>query len=154
MQFFSPAIEFLNQHNIPYSVVVHPEGLETLDDIAAFRGQRISQIVRSLLFRHSEKSFFLVLAQAGYQVDWKILRDILQVRRVTTATPDEVFRVTGYVIGAVSPFGLVQQIPIFVSKKILQEETISVGSGIPRVALILRVEHFLQALEQYNLVDI
>ncbi|MEJ5314532.1 MULTISPECIES: aminoacyl-tRNA deacylase [Anaerolinea] len=153
MQLTSAAIEYLRQKNIPFSTIIHPTNLTTLDEIARFRGQTISQIIRSLVFRYSDKDYVLVLAQAGNNVDWKTLRDTLGVRRITTATPDEVFRITGYITGSVSPFGLLQKIPVFVSRKILQEEIVSTGSGIPQVALVLLVKHFFQALEDYQLAD-
>ncbi len=154
MEFSSPAIEYLRQKHIPFTTIAHPPNLTTLDEIARFRGQKISQIVRSLVFRLSETDFILVLAQAGNNVDWRTLRDTLGVRRITTATPEEVFRITGYRVGSVSPFGLVQKIPVLVSRKILQEEIVSTGSGIPQVALVLLVNDFFRALEDYQFVDL
>lgn len=154
MSFTSPAIEFLRQKHIPFSILIQPDGLTTLDEIACVRGQRLTQIVRSLVFRHSDREFVLVLAQAGNKVDWKSLRAVLGLRRITMATPEEVLSITGYVIGAVSPFGLAQKLPVLVDQKILHEKVISTGSGIPNVALIIRVANLLKALEDYKLVDL
>lgn len=70
------------------------------------------------------------------------------------ATPEEVFQVTGYVVGAVSPFGLAQNLPVLVDQKILREEVVSTGSGILNVAIIIRVDNLLRALEDYQLVEV
>jgi len=154
MTFTSPAIEFLRQKDISFSLFVQPDGLTMLDEIARFRGQRVSQIVRSLVFRYSGKKYVLVLAQAGRNVDWKSLRAVLMVRRIAMATPEEVFQVTGYVVGAVSPFGLAQKLPVLVDQKILREEVVSMGSGILNVAIIIRVDNLLRALEDYQLIEV
>lgn len=154
MTFTSPAIEFLRQKDISFSLFVQPDGLTMLDEIARFRGQRVSQIVRSLVFRYSEKKYALVLAQAGRNVNWKSLRAVLRVRRIAMATPEEVFHVTGYVVGAVSPFGLAQNLPVLVDQKILREEVVSTGSGILNVAIIIRVDNLLRALDDYQLVEV
>ena len=79
----------------------------------------------------------MVLVAGPAQVAWKTLRQYLGQSRLTTATEEEVLAITGYPIGAVSPFGLPQPLPIYIDNSVLAEEEISIGSGVRGTTVIL-----------------
>ena len=89
----------------------------------------------------------MVLIAGPTQVSWPALRAYLGQSRLTTASQAEVLSMTGYQVGAVSPFGLPAPMPILIDKSVLQEEIISIGSGKRNVTLILKTEDMLKALE-------
>jgi prolyl-tRNA editing enzyme YbaK/EbsC (Cys-tRNA(Pro) deacylase) len=78
------------------------------------------------------------------------LRKHLGQSRLTLATPEEVLAVTGYQLGAVSPFGLPQPLPILVDESVFAQEEISLGSGVRGTAVILKTVDLLRALETYS----
>jgi prolyl-tRNA editing enzyme YbaK/EbsC (Cys-tRNA(Pro) deacylase) len=108
--------------------------------------QRPDQVVRSLLFRLSESDFVMVLVAGPAQIAWPKLRQYLGVRRITTATEQEVFQVTGYSIGAVSPFGPNMAIRILADANIFAPEEISLGSGERYTAIIINKDDLRKAL--------
>jgi len=124
-----------------------------LEQAAAERGQRPGQVVRSILFRLGEGAFCMVLAGGPRQVSWPALRRHLNQRRLTMATPEEVLQVTGYRIGAVSPFGLPQPFPMLVDRSVLAEEEVSLGSGVRGLALVMLSADLLRALPQAEVGD-
>jgi len=101
----TPASQYLESRGIPYHFFQHAGPVSSLEQAAEERGQRPGQVVRSILFRLEENRFCLVLAGGPGQVSWPALRKHFNLRRLTMATPEEVLAVTGYRIGAVSPFG-------------------------------------------------
>jgi prolyl-tRNA editing enzyme YbaK/EbsC (Cys-tRNA(Pro) deacylase) len=54
--------------------------------------------------------------------------------------------ITGYPIGAVSPFGLSNPVRVLVDQGVLEQEEISIGSGVRNTTVILRTEDLLTAL--------
>ena len=62
------------------------------------------------------------------------------------ASPDEVLAVTGYEIGAVSPFGLNVPLPVLVDESVFATEEVSIGSGERGVTVILSADALRQAL--------
>jgi prolyl-tRNA editing enzyme YbaK/EbsC (Cys-tRNA(Pro) deacylase) len=54
--------------------------------------------------------------------------------------------VTGYQIGAVSPFGLPQPLRVLVDESVLAQEEVSIGSGERGTTVILTVDALRQAL--------
>ena len=143
----TPVSEALAALQIPHHIFRHPGPVRSLEQAAAERSQQPEQVVRSLLFRVSAGQFLMVLMAGAQQVDWRALRGHLGQSRLTTASREEVLQVTGYEPGAVAPFGLPQALPVLVDESVLQPETLSIGSGVRGVAIILQRDDLLQALQ-------
>lgn len=150
----TPAEEELIRKAIPYRYFRHPGPVHSLEQAAAERGQQPEQVVRSLLFRISEDRFVLVLAAGPEQVDWRLLRRFLGENRLTTATTEEVQQKTGYVPGAVSPFGLPAPIRTLVDERVFQPDEVSLGSGERGSTLIMKSVDLKRALPPYETIQL
>lgn len=150
----SPVSAALEKLGIPHRVFRHKHPVESLEQAARERGQQPSQIVRSILFRVRDGEYALALVAGPHQVSWKTLRKILGRSRISMATEDEVLKVTGYCIGTVGPFGLQSPTRIVIDKSVIQENEISIGSGIRGVAVILKSEDLVKGLSDAEVVDL
>jgi prolyl-tRNA editing enzyme YbaK/EbsC (Cys-tRNA(Pro) deacylase) len=110
--------------------------------------------VRSILFRLSANEFVMVLVAGTYQIDWRALRRYLEQSRLTTASEEEVVLVTGYQLGAVSPFGLPAAMRVLVDQSVLLPEEISIGSGIRGTTVIMRSADMIRALGDMETIDV
>lgn len=146
--------QHLDQLHIPYTFFRHPGPVHSLEQAAAERGQQPEQVVRSILFRLASDDFLLVLVAGPRQIDWKALRRTLNQSRLTMAKPEEVLTVTGYEIGAVSPFGLPQPIRTLVDESVLAQAEVSIGSGVRSTTVILKTTDLMQALGDVEVVQL
>jgi Cys-tRNA(Pro) deacylase len=151
--FSTPVTRFLDERGIPYRFFRHQGEIHSLEQAAKERGQRPEQIIRSIVFRLSRGGFVLVLVAGQNQVSWPALRRHLGTSRISMATENEVKQVTGYPLGAVSPFGTTQQLSILMDRGILAEEEISVGSGVRYSTVIMQRQDFVNALGEVELGD-
>lgn len=149
-----PASIALEELGIPHKVFRHKNPVTSFEQAASDRGQRASQIVRSILFRIAEDEFIMVLVAGPVQISWKALRKHLGRSRITMATEDEVFAVTGYRVGTVSPFGLPHQLKVVIDPSVLGEEEISIGSGMRNTAIILKSADLYHALKDADVVSL
>lgn len=148
------AISILTDLQIPHRLFKHHTRPGSLEQAALLRGQMPEQVVRSILFRLSELGFVMALVSGLSQISWRNLRTYLGARRIALATSEEVLSITGYEIGAVSPFGLKQPIRILVDSNILKQDEISIGSGEHGLAIILNAADLLTALPKAEMVDL
>jgi len=146
MEPVSPAEEHLRRLGIPYRLFRHDHPVRSLEQAASERGMDADQIVRSLVFRLQDNSFILVLMPGAGQVAWGKLRHYLGVSRITTARSDEVFQVTGYRPGTVSPFGLATSLRLLADERLRLQNEISLGAGIRDAGLIMDSHDLLEAL--------
>ena len=147
----TPVTDALDEKKIPYRVFTHPGPIHSLEQAALERGQRAEQVVRSIVFRVSEGNFVMVLVAGDRQISWQALREYLQVKRMSMASPKEILEHTGYMTGAVSPFGLPGAMRILVDENVFQEEEISIGSGVRFTTVILRSQALKRGLEDIEI---
>jgi Cys-tRNA(Pro)/Cys-tRNA(Cys) deacylase len=149
-----PASIALEKLNIPHQVFRHETLVTSFEQAAADRNQKPEQVVRSILFQIRPEEFLMVLVAGPSQIDWKKLRQLVKRSRIRMATEAEVLGVTGYRVGTVSPFGLKKQVKILIDTSVLQEEEISIGSGIRNTAVIMKSEDLRRALEASEIVSL
>jgi len=142
----TPVTHALDAMGISYRVFTHPGQIHSLEQAAEERGQRPEQVVRSILFRLASDQFVMVLAPGSQQISWPALRQHLGVTRMSMASADEVLERTGYLHGAVSPFGLPAPIRILVDQGVFAEDEISIGSGVRNTTVIMQTADLRQAL--------
>ena len=149
-----PASIALEKLNIPHQVFRHEKPLTSFEQAAEERKQRPEQIVRSILFQVRPEEFLMVLVAGREQVDWRKLRQLIGRSRVRMATEEEVLEVTGYRVGTVSPFGLKNQVKVLIDESVLQEEEVSIGSGVRNIAIIIKSADLRQALGESEIVSL
>jgi prolyl-tRNA editing enzyme YbaK/EbsC (Cys-tRNA(Pro) deacylase) len=71
---------------------------------------------------------FIVLANTRLDVNGKA-RALMDVKKVSFAPADTTAEVTGMIMGGVTPFGLPDELPIFVDRAVLDEPWVVVGGG-------------------------
>ena len=149
-----PVSAALEKLGVAHKIFRHENTVTSFEQAANERGQRVSQVVRSILFRIAEDKFVMVLISGLAQVSWKIMRKYLGLSRITMATEDEVFAVTGYRVGTVSPFGLPHQLKVLIDPSVMGEKEISIGSGIRNTAIILKSADLHRALKDADVVSL
>ena len=151
----TPPVSFaLEKLNIPHRIFRHETPVDSFEKAASDRGQRTSQIVRTILFRVTEDEFAMALVAGPGQISWKLLRKILGKSRITMATEEEVLAVTGYRPGTVGPFGLLKPVRMLIEANLLKEEEVSIGSGMRDTAVIIKSADLLKALGDAEVVEL
>jgi Cys-tRNA(Pro)/Cys-tRNA(Cys) deacylase len=149
-----PASIALEGLGIPHRLFLHEGTVTSFEQAARERGQRESQVVRSILFQIRPEEFVMVLVAGPAQVDWKKFRQLVGRSRVRMATEDEVLEITGYRVGTVSPFGMARQVKVMIDESVLAEEEISIGSGVRNTAILMNSTDLRRALGNAEIVSL
>lgn len=154
MSAMTPVGRALQALDVPFQEFRHAGPVHSLEQAAEERDQRPEQVVRSILFRLAQDEYLMVLVGGPKQIDWKRLRAVLGQSRMTMAKPDEVRTVTGYEIGAVAPFALPRPIRVLLDESVMDEEIVSLGSGVRGTAVILTTADLARALGDVERVSV
>ena len=149
-----PASIALESLGVPHQVFRHTGAVNSLEQAAQERGERPEQVVRSIIFRLGEDQYLMALVAGPAQISWKKLRKHLGQSRLTMAPEEDVLAVTGYRVGAVSPFGTTRPLRILVDPGLLKEDELSLGSGVRGVAIVMKRADLMRALGEVELVDL
>ncbi|MDH5357271.1 MAG: YbaK/EbsC family protein [Gammaproteobacteria bacterium] len=139
----SPVTEILNQLAIPFDIIEIPlsedkKPIRNLEELLTSEGLDPSSVVRSLLFKTGSDNFVLLAVAGGGRADWSVLRKHLNERKLRMAEFDEVEQASGYVIGAVPPIALPENLRVLVDESLFDYDNVVIGSGVLGYALGLR----------------
>ncbi len=152
----SPVTELLQRESIAYYVIEIPlsedkKPIRNLEELLQKQGIDPQSVVRSVLFKTASEKFVLLAVAGGGRADWGALRKHLNERKCRMAEFDEVIEATGYVVGAVPPIALPEDIKILVDTSVTAYETVVIGSGILGFALSLKGSDLLKLLNAADL---
>ncbi len=145
----SPVVELLQRENIAYDVIEIPltedkKPVRNLEELLIKQGLNPQSVVRSVLFKTASDKFVLLAVAGGGRADWGVLRKHLNERKCRMAEFDEVPAATGYVVGAVPPVALPENIQVLVDNSVKDYETVVIGSGVLGFALSLKSADLLK----------
>ena len=86
-------------------------------------------VIKTLVFETKENKPLIVLQHGDRKVSEKNLARHLKVKSVSPATAEKSQKLTGYLFGGTSPFGLRKQIAIYVEKSIFDLKKIYINGG-------------------------
>ncbi len=127
-QLQTPAIAALAAAGVPFRVV-QTEIARSAEESAAFQGIPVGSLLRSILVRRAADDFFFVLVPGGRRFNWPALRQFLGTNRLTLPTEEEAKAETGYVRGAITPFGARRPWPVIADASIEGLEVVAIGGG-------------------------
>jgi Cys-tRNA(Pro) deacylase len=103
--------------------------------------------VKTLVFETNEKKPLIVLMHGDLQVSTKNLARLLNVKTVAPVAPEKATKLTGYMVGGTSPFGVKTKMPVYVEKTIFELPEIYINGGKRGFLIAIAPEVLRQILE-------
>ncbi len=122
--------QFVANQSITARLIHLPGDTPTVPAAAAVLGVSPEQIIKSVLFLADDEPV-LAINNGLSRISWKKLADYLGVsrRRLKTADAEQVPAITGYVVGAVPPFGHRQPLRTVVATAVYDQTEVYGGGG-------------------------
>ena len=126
----TPAVRLLRERRVAFIPHLYAWQERGGTRVAALEsGVDEHQIIKTLVMETDEGSPFLVLMHGDREVSTKALARRLGVKRVAPVDPERAGRLTGYLVGGISPFGTRSRLPVYVESSILTLPRILVNGG-------------------------
>ena len=123
------AIQYLKQKKIPYEVVRYDHAEKGAEFAAGATGYPLEATVKTLVVNLGKKHYSLVLVPGDRQVSMKLLAKACGVKRAAMVDIPTAERITGYLVGGISPFGIKKKIPVVMDEGTLAFEKILINAG-------------------------
>jgi prolyl-tRNA editing enzyme YbaK/EbsC (Cys-tRNA(Pro) deacylase) len=124
---FDRVIGLLERESLEYKIYEH-RPVKTSRAAAAVRGTKLEQGAKALVML-ADKTPVLVVLSAADKLDSKKFKRVFGVKDLRMATPEEVKKLTGVVIGAVPPFGNLMGLKTYVDKGLGKNKEIVFNAG-------------------------
>ncbi|TSA51635.1 MAG: Cys-tRNA(Pro) deacylase [Actinobacteria bacterium] len=152
MKAATPALVALEQLGINYVAHTFDPDLATTDEIGYGRaaahalGVDEERVYKTLLVE-SENGPLVAIVAVNSQLSLKALAHVVDAKRCEMLQPSEAARITGFVVGGISPFGQKKQLPTVIDESAVLHETIFVSGGRRGLDVEVGVNDLLRALQ-------
>lgn len=102
----------------------------SLTQAAELRHIDAQSLLKSLVIRTRKDDYYLVLVPGDRTLHWPSLRKALGLTRVALPSTEEAERITGFKRGAITPFGLLTDMPVLMDANV-PAGTLALGGGTP-----------------------
>ena len=114
-------------HEYEHDSRVDSYGLEAVEAL----GQDPSYVFKTLLFslNGDPKSLAVAVIPVDHKLNLKLAAKAAKVKKAEMANPDIAQKMTGYVIGGISPLGQKKALPTYIHQSAKSKKTICVSAG-------------------------
>ena len=123
------AIQFLNKRKISFEIVTYTHDAKGAEFAAQATGYPLEMTVKTLVAELGHKQFTLVLMPGNKRLSMKQLAKTCGHKRAAMADTKSAERLTGYLVGGISPFGTRQKLPVIMDADIAKHEKILINAG-------------------------
>ena len=130
----TPAMVMLERSGIEFAVHAFDHDLVDAEELGYGRaaahalGVDESRVFKTLLAQ-SEKSAVVAIVPVSSQLSLKALAQVLGVKRCEMVPANDAQRITGYVVGGISPFGQKKKLLTVVDESVIDLSTMFVSGG-------------------------
>ncbi len=123
------AIQFLKKRKTAFEIVTYAHDAKGAEFAAQATGYPLEMTVKTLVVELGHKQFALVLMPGNKKLSMKRLAKICGHKQATMADTKSAERLTGYLVGGISPFGTRHKLPVVMDADIVNYEKILINAG-------------------------
>ena len=128
-------VNFLDERSVKYKHLEHVE-TKTSEESAKVRGTTIEQGAKAMLMFANNKPVLIVLS-ASKKINNSLFKKQFEFKDLRMATPEEVEKVSGVMVGAVPPFGNLFNVTTYIDEGLLTNEEIAFNAGSRTKSIIM-----------------
>lgn len=125
----------------------------TVQQAADTIGVEPERIAKTLSFRGKDEPAILVVAAGDAKIDNKKFRHMFQMK-ARMLSPEEVLEQTGHEIGGVCPFGLANELKVYLDRSLERFETVFPACGSINSAIELTCDELFEYSSAVEWVDV
>lgn len=143
----TPAIRLLKSKKINFNLytyecnVLHDFGHHCAEELK----RNMSEVYKTLLIHH-DKTYFTVVIPVNCTLNLKHAAKLLKVKNVEMVDPKDAERITGYIVGGISPLGQKKLVKTMIDAEAVKHDEILVSGGKRGLSIGLKPQELIGLL--------
>jgi Cys-tRNA(Pro)/Cys-tRNA(Cys) deacylase len=122
-------IQFLKQKRVAHEVIKYDHQEKGARFAAQAAGFPLSQTIKTLVVSLDSNRFALILMPGDSELSMKKVAKACGVKRAAMADQASASRVTGYLVGGISPFGTKKRLPVIMEAALQHFQKVMINAG-------------------------
>lgn len=123
------AIQFLLKQRIPHEVITYDHQEKGAVFAARATAFPLAQTIKTLVVVSEANTYILALTPGNRQLSLKKMAKALLLKKVSMAEEKSAEKVTGYLVGGISPFGTKKSLPVIMEEDLLAFPHVLINAG-------------------------
>jgi Cys-tRNA(Pro)/Cys-tRNA(Cys) deacylase len=140
------AIRYLKRKDVSFEMVKYEHEEKGAEFAARATGFPLDRTVKTLVIELGGRNYCLALLPGDRQLDMKQLAQVYAVKRAAMAAAATAERLTGYLVGGISPFGTKKVLAAVMEKRIRKYTEVLINAGQRGVMIKMAPEDIVKAL--------
>lgn len=139
------AIRFLATLGVPFEVATYDHKEKGAEYASQAIGTPLERTIKTLVVELGSQGYAVVLMPGTKKVSFKQLANKTGVKRAAMVDAATAQRLSGYLVGGISPFGMKQRLPVMMDKGLLEHDMVAVNGGKRGTMLLMAPSDILNA---------
>jgi len=140
------SVQYLKEQNISYKFI-DIGSFKDLNEAATKLNVKSSQVIKTLVMKGKSGKVYICLLASDQKLNLQELKTVANESDVHMASPEEILNETGFVVGAIPPFGLKNKLTTFIESTLQKEDVVVVGGGKKGTEIFVTPANLLKATE-------
>lgn len=123
------AIQYLKQKRVTFEVVKYVHDEKGARFAASATGISLEMTFKTLVVGLGDRRYCMVLIPGNRRLDFRRLASFSGVKKATLATTESAERLTGYLVGGISPFATKHSLPAVLDEQARGYDSIMINGG-------------------------
>ncbi len=141
------AMKFLSQKQIAFEVISYEHEEKGAVFASQATGFPLERTIKTLVADLGDKRYALALMPGDKQLSLKKIAQVFSVKKADMADSKDAERLTGYLVGGISPFGTKQRIPAVMDQSLTDFDSVLINAGQRGIMLKMSPKDIVQALD-------
>ena len=139
-------ITYLKKKKVPFKVLKYDHAEKGAAFAAQATGFPLERTIKTLVVDTRPKGCHLALMAGDRQLSLKKMAKACAVKRAAMADTATAERLTGYLVGGISPFATRQRLPVVMEASLLNHTKVAVNAGQRGTMLVMAPKDILKVL--------
>lgn len=141
------ALDFLQKHKVNFKTYEYEASTTDFGKHAAHALNLDENIVYKTIILHNDKTYVTCMVPVNTRISLKKAARLAQIKSLETTDPETAQRVTGYVVGGISPFGQKRRTIYLLDQAALQHEEILLSAGKRGMSVGINPQDLIKLLD-------
>jgi Cys-tRNA(Pro) deacylase len=141
------AIKWLRSQGIAFDVLEYTFTEVGADHAAEAVGRPLESCCKTLIVKALGKSFWVAIVPGDQRFDTRKMARAIGVAEAELAEQEEAEKVSGYLVGGISPFAMRRSLPVVIEETLLALDRIIVNGGRRGVLLDMATDDVVRLLK-------